>query len=117
MNCVYCSKLLQRQANKQTYFDDKLCDMYVCETCDSFYAVTAEDPKTIVQYWFICVETSKNPEGNYILEFYPKENKTKIRFLPINEEWAIQDVCTFDMIIPIRPETAVDKIKTYVLFS
>jgi hypothetical protein len=117
MICKFCPKELILVNNKQAYVEDHQCDIYVCETCDAFYAITSEDPKIMVQYWFVCVEMSKNPEGNYILEFYPDKNKTKIRFLPVNETLGIQDVCTFDLILPIKPESAAEKIKTYVLFS
>ena len=117
MNCKFCSKHTELVNNKRAYVDDRQCDIRVCEDCDTFYAVASEEPIVLVQYWFVCTEMTKSPEGNYILEFYPNKNKTNIRFLPLDEQQGIQEVCSFDIILPINPKTALDKIKTYVLFS
>ena len=117
MICIFCKKELELLNNsKQAWVEDHQCNICLCENCDTFYAIDSNEC-FLIKYWFICTEMSKCPEGNYILEFFPMKNQTNIRFLPLDEMQNIQNVCSFDLILPIKPENAAEKIKTYILFS
>ena len=94
--------------------DNVSVEMFVCEKCNAFYGY---NQNSLIKYYFICIEISKNPDGNYIVEFDISNQKTIIKFLSLNENEFLKEVHTFNSVLPITPSNINEKIKTYVLFS